>query len=326
MWRNPEDRLEILKNELLLGNTSVVEALWHELVERGLTDVRNSFLSEQLQLLDLCGENPPHFNYLTGWVDFLTEQDDILYLREDLVRIPGSLPPHPVSQLVSFSEIYAVFIAYAAAAAVAEYYAQELEIIESFPASSDGWHPSQDIQWRSILEEAKNQIISAINLGSLKMRGFTNLRKYITTPDRAGELTTNEVGRSYVSKIFNKVLDMDRNKQFSLRKAAKAVCESVLELARLMINRRDPNVQHAEGSCSFIDIGRIRVQEDIGDLFSARSYGIPCHVQDAYHAYTKAISAFTGGVLSEEQQDSFDIIWRRNLKELFLLLDLNLNP
>jgi len=297
-----------------MGDASAIEPLWHQMEARGLVS------ESALQLIELCGANNDNFNYICGWINLLRE----LHTQE----------AHPSAfynlGLIPVSELYSIFIAYASAYAVQEYYSNELQRLDSIP-TPEGTHYSEgdDINWRAILHAAT--IIINTSLQSKQpsnLRGCTELRQYITDRYGIGPLSSYrsnnllllaEVGRSYIAKIYRIQNTIPKEERPFLRRAAKSICETTYALVRMLMD----NSLSGE-TATFFDFGRVRIQ-DFDDASLIPHQQIPLYIDQAFESYIHAISAFQAGpagVLNYQEQDAFDIIWRRYLKECLLKVEI----
>lgn len=303
MRRNPDEEINQLRQQLDLGDESVVNSLWNLLELYGE-------IPEYLQkLLSLCGENELNATFIHGWTRWLEE--------------PYGPWKEGEGELKTSIRFYSVLLAYASLLASLEYYSEEFEYLKKLPESKAGWKKTEDLDIKMILKLASKWLrINAI--GPIGMGSASNLNKIADMLSRHLNLPLvgirhQEVGKSLISSIFDIRLDSDEARQpyksshqlnlesMFLRNVVKSIYEPAWDLVHTIVCPYD---EHHLGFVLNIDY--------LGDFSEAPRISLRCFAFYAQSAYLDAIQAFRSNILSPENRNVFDMIWRRKIKYLLL--------
>lgn len=283
MRRNPDEQIIRLMEQFQLGDESVTEPLWNLLSQAGKIP---NYLQE---LLVLCGENDQQHNFIIGWTRWLEKS-----LNE--------------------GRFYCVLLSYATLLTALEYYAKEYDFIKSLPEVKNGWKDYQDL-FIPFIERQVVEWLMAFPFGI----GVSQIEQFLIDHLEEVALPRNSdfnyriphqnVGRHLISNIFeNKAsLEMDPKLMF-LRNVVKSIFEPAWNLINAIICSNADRL--------YIDTTSFRLDPS----FHTPRILVHCWVSYAQYAYLDAIQAFRGNVLTQDDQDAFDTIWRRKIKFLILTI------
>lgn len=283
MRRNPDEQIIRLKEQFLLGDESVTEFLWNSLNRAG------EIPTHLQELLVLCGDNNQQHNFVIGWTRWFEKS-------------PNE------------GRFYCVLIAYATLLTALEYYAREYALIKSLPEAKNGWKEYDDL-FIPLIERQVVEWLMAFPFGI----GVPQIEQFLIdhleevalprNSDSNYRIPHQNVGRHLISNIFeNKAsLEMDPKLMF-LRTVVKSIFEPAWNLIHAIIC---PDADRL-----YIDTTSFRLDP----IFHAPRILVHCWVSYAQYAYLDAIQAFRSNVLTQDDQNVFDTIWRRKIKFLLLTI------